>query len=192
MSNTEIEIQVQVERIAPLLKLLKSEGTSSGSSKQIDIYYTPAHKNYISKKPVDEWLRLRDDDDGEYSTTYKNWYHDKNGKSQYCDEYETKIDDLEQMKLLFKSLGIKKIAEVDKRRSKYIYKDYEVLIDKVKGLGDFVEIEYKGSKGARNAKIITDDMISFLKKTGVGKIHRNYVGYPFQILFPDDIELEEY
>jgi len=132
------------------------------------------------------------DSEGSYSITYKNWHHDKDGKSQYCDEYETKFESLEQMKLLFKSIDVKMIAEVDKKRTKYNYKDYEISVDKVKGLGDFVEIEFKGTGKASDAKKITDQMIEFLKKTEVGSIHRNYVGYPFQLLFPDDIELEKY
>ena len=132
------------------------------------------------------------DANGAYSITYKNWHHDKDGKSRYCDEYETKIDNLEQMKLIFKSLDLKQIATVDKQRAKFSHGEYEISIDRVKDLGDFVEIEYKGKKEVNNAKKITDEMISFLKKNNVGKIYRNYVGYPFQILFPNEAELEEY
>jgi adenylate cyclase class 2 len=191
MSNIEIEIQVQVEKVASLLKFLKSKGKDLGTSRQIDIYYTPAHKNYIAKKPVDEWLRLRDTD-GIYSITYKNWHHDKDGKSRYCDEYETAVKDIKQIKLLFKALDVKETVKVDKNRSKYKYGKYEISIDKVKNLGSFVEIECKGDRDVKDAKKITDEMILFLKNLNVGKIYRNYVGYPFQILFPNEIELEEY
>jgi len=34
-------------------------------------------------------------------------------------------------------------------------------------------------------------MIKFLKNIGCGKIKRNYVGYPFQLLFPSEVKLEE-
>ncbi len=34
-------------------------------------------------------------------------------------------------------------------------------------------------------------MIEFLKSHNIGKIERNYLGYPFQLLFPDEVEWEE-
>lgn len=34
-------------------------------------------------------------------------------------------------------------------------------------------------------------MVKFLKNIGVGKIKRNYVGYPSQLLFPDQVKWEE-
>lgn len=191
MSNTEIEIQVQIEKIAPLLKFLKEKGKFSGENRQIDIYYSPTHCNFIAKKPVDEWLRLREEN-RVYTITYKNWYHDENGKSHHCDEYETVIEDVKQMKSIFKVLDIKQITEVDKKRAKYRFGKYEISIDRVKHLGDFVEIEYKGTEIDKTPKQITAEMIAFLKEKKVGKIYRNYVGYPFQILFPGDIELEEF
>lgn len=141
--------------------------------------------------PGDEWLRLRDDN-GIFSVTYKNWHHGEDGKSTYCDEYETIIKNIGQAQLIFKALDMKELAKVEKQRSKYRYGDYEISIDKVKDLGDFVELEYSGHRDAKEAKVITDEMVQFLKKLGVGKIYRNYVGYPFQILFPNDLELEEY
>jgi len=33
-------------------------------------------------------------------------------------------------------------------------------------------------------------MVKFLKDVGCGVIKRNYVGYPFMILYPDEIELD--
>jgi adenylate cyclase class 2 len=191
MSNTEIEIQVQVEKIEPLLKFLKEKGKFLGENRQVDIYYTPSHRNFIVRKPVDEWLRLREEN-GVATITYKNWYHDENGKSHHCDEYETVVAEMEQMKNIFNVLNIKQIARVDKKRAKYKFGKYEISIDRVKNLGDFVEVEYKGAKKDKTPKEITAEMITFLKEKKVGKVYRNYVGYPFQILFPGDLELEEF
>jgi predicted adenylyl cyclase CyaB len=81
---------------------------------------------------------------------------------------------------------------VDKKREIYKYKDYEIVIDKIKGLGDYVEIEYKGKTSSKaKAKLITSQMVQFLKDIGVGKIKRNYAGYPYQILFPKEIKIDE-
>jgi len=66
-----------------------------------------------------------------------------------------------------------------------------VAVDSVKGLGDFVEIEYKGENENADPKKVTEGMVDFLKKVGCGKIMRNYVGYPFQLLFPEEVKWED-
>jgi adenylate cyclase class IV len=72
-----------------------------------------------------------------------------------------------------------------------LFKDYEVTIDSVKNLGEFVEIEYSGKDENIDVKKVIGEMISFLKDVGCGKTERNYVGYPFQILFPEEVKFEE-
>ena len=190
MSNIEIEIQVKVERVESLIDFLAREAMFKAQKLQVDEYYSPPHNDFLAVRPVREWLRLRDAD-GTHSINYKNWYYDADGKSQYCDEYETKVEDSEKLRLIFEALGYRKIAVVDKVRKTWVYKDYEVALDSVKGLGDFVEIEYVGADASAEPQAITNKMASFLKEVGCGKIERNYVGYPFQILFPDEVMFEE-
>ena len=95
------------------------------------------------------------------------------------------------MKNIFKALNIKPLVKVDKKRILWMYKDWEVAIDSVKNLGNFVEIEYKGNSG-KSPKQITTEMVRFLKDVGCGKISRNYMGYPYQLLFPKEIKYEVY
>lgn len=95
------------------------------------------------------------------------------------------------MEKILSAIDIKLITIVDKARKIFLYKNYEVSIDSIKGLGDFVEIEYKGRLGKKKPDEITEEMINFLKKLNSGKIKRNYVGYPFQLLFPTEVKVEE-
>lgn len=190
MKNLEIEIQVKIENIKPLLDFLEKNANFKKESHQIDEYFSPAHRNFIDTRPVKEWLRLRNSD-GKYSLNYKNWYFDENGKSNYCDEYETELNNLESVKKILEVLNFKSLVKVDKLRKIWIYKDYEIAADSVKGLGDFVEIEYIGQDKKADPKKITDEMINFLKGLNCGKIKRNYVGYPFQLLFPEEVKHEE-
>ncbi|MBI4039511.1 class IV adenylate cyclase [Candidatus Daviesbacteria bacterium] len=189
-NNTEIEIQVNVENYKPLIKFLKVNGNFQAEKHQIDEYFSPAYRDFLSTRPVAEWLRLRDDD-GKSSINYKNWHFDENGKSYYCDEFETKIESIEQVRKILSALNFKSIVVVDKLRKIYMLNDYEVAIDSVKGLGDFVEVEYIGKDEKADPKKITEEMVDFLKKVGCGKITRNYVGYPFLLLFPEEAEYEE-
>jgi len=182
--DIEIEVQVQIEKLKPLKEFLEKEAKFDSSMRQLDEYFTPIHRNFLDKRPVAEWLRLRETD-GRCSITYKNWHYGKDKRSTHADEYNSNLESFDQMRKVFQAIDIKSIAKVDKTRKSWIYKDWEISLDKIKNLGDFVEIEYKGKK-AVDPKIETTKMIQFLKDLGCGKIVRNYVGYPFLLLFPDE------
>jgi len=79
---------------------------------------------------------------------------------------------------------------VDKIRRKYMYKDYEVAFDTVIGLGDFVEIEYKG-KIEVDPKLEIAKMITLLKSLDCGKVEINNGGYPMLLLSPKDAQYIE-
>lgn len=187
--NIEIEIQVKVQNSGPLLKFLQENGKFKKEVRQIDDYFSPVDDDFLSKRPVAKWLRLRNA--GEHCfINYKNWHFTPEGKSHYCDEFETKIDDLDKAKKILEALNFKIITTVDKTRKIWEYRDYEIAIDSVANLGDFVEIEYIGREDNINPEEVTSAMIAFLKKIGVGKIIRNHVGYPFLLLFPDEVKYE--
>lgn len=184
-NNIEIEIQVKVEKLKPLMRFLKAKADFQGEKHQIDEYFSPIHKDFLRVRPVSEWLRLRSAG-GQFSINYKNWHREKDGKSYYCDEFETKIGSAEVAKNILSALNFRPITAVDKLRKIYTYKDYEVAIDSVKDLGDFVEIEYVGKNSKADPKKITSEMIDFLKRIGCGEIKINYGGYPYLLLFPKE------
>ena len=191
MKNTEIEIQLQIENSKPLMRFLKTEAEFASEKHQIDEYYSPAHRDFASKRPISEWLRIRDNG-GHYSIDYKFWHRDALGKTNHCDEYGCSIGEIDQIKNIFKALNFYPVVRVEKIRKIYNYQNYEIAIDHVIGLGDFVEIEYKG-KSSKTPEIITQEMLSFIKKIGVGRIKRNFVGYAFMLLAPKEkVQTEEY
>ena len=179
--DKEIEIKVKGDNPAPLHAFLKKSAKYAGRLRQIDEYFVPAHRNFLAIYPVKEWLRLREEN-GKYKITYKGFYYGKDGKPTSCDEFETLLGDIDQARKIFKALNMRSIAKVDKVRRIWLYKDYEIALDRVSKLGDFVEIELKGA--SKNPRRTTDGMIKFLKGLGVGRI-RVYEGYPFHLLFPD-------
>lgn len=189
--NIEIEIHVNIEKGRALMEFLKEKGVFKYKIRQLDEYFTPAHRDFLSKRPVLEWLRLRDDE-GKYSITYKNWHVDDEGKTNDCDEYESKLDNFDGLRKILIALNFRSIVKVDKIRQIWTFKDYEIALDSVKGLGDYVEIEYIGKDKDPDPKKITMDMIKFLKDIGCGELKRNYKGYPFELLFPKEVEYELY
>jgi adenylate cyclase class 2 len=189
MADIEIEIKVKVENSEPLLEFLEKSAEFQAEKHQIDEYFSPAHRDFLKLRPTAEWLRLRNTD-GSYSITYKNYHFDKEGRSRYCDEYESKIEDLDRVKKIFDVLNFKSLVIVDKIRKVWIYKDYEIAIDTVKGLGGFIEIEYFKESEKVNPEKITKEMMGFLKGLKVGKIEREHAGYPFMLLFKNEVKYE--
>lgn len=87
---------------------------------------------------------------------------------------------------------MKPVVVVHKVRKIWNHKDYEIALDNIKGLGNFVEIEYKGKNVKKKPAQITEEMIKFLKRLNVGEVTRNYGGYPFQLLFPNEVTYEKF
>lgn len=187
-SDIEIEIKVKVDNVTPLIALVEKEGHYEGEVNQIDEYFTPAHKNYVSAFPINEWLRLRNED-GKFSINYKKYHRDDDGKSLYCDEFETQVGAIDKIEKIFGALGIKSLVKVEKSRRQWAYKDYEIAIDSVAGLGEFVEIEFNGKSA--EPKRTTSEMVTFLKGLDVGRIQQNHQGYPFMLLFPEKVEYHD-
>jgi len=189
MKNKEIEIQVNIEKREALEEFLKENAEFIGEKSQKDDYFSPPHRDFTEIRPIKEWLRVREAGDKAY-LNYKNWHYNEAGKSYFCDEYETELKDAGQIRKILEVLDFNHLVTVDKRRRSWRYQDYEVVLDSVEGLGDFVEIEYKGGSDV-DPQQETEKMVRFLKERGCGKIKRNYVGYPFQLLFPKEVKYEE-
>ena len=181
MKETEIELQAKIEHVEPLLSFLDKEGKFQFEKRQVDQYFTPAHRDFLSKNPIEEWLRLRDSS-GAYSLNYKKWHFDGDGRGLYADEYETKLENFQMAEKILVAVDVKPLVVVDKNRKVWLYADYEISLDSVKDLGDFVEIEYKGQRDSSEHKEILEEMVGFLKKLGCGAIEMNHSGYPALLL----------
>lgn len=180
MSNTEIEIKVKVESADQLVQFLEQSGEHKKSSLQVDEYYTPAHRNFVEVEPIKEWFRLRSDN-GAYSLNYKNWQYGSDGKAYHCDEYEITIDSQEKAAHILKSLDFRHLVTVHKERDIYTYQDYEIAFDSVKDLGNFVEVEFKGTATAE-PKLIAEEMRKFIESTGAVILSQDFAGYPIALI----------
>lgn len=189
MKDIEIEIQTRIEHTDKLIDFLVKNAKFTGDNYQKDEYYTPKHRNFLEVSPVAEWLRIRES--SKNSFTYKKWHYDKNGRSRYNDEYESVVENIDQLRKVFLALDFSLLATVEKKRRTWRYKDYEIALDHITDLGDFVEVEYKANKLKDKPENITNAMVQFLKDCGAGRVERNYVGYPFMLLFPNKVVFEE-
>jgi len=188
--DKEIEIQVEVGKIKPLLDFLKKKAKLIGETSQIDRYFTPKHRDFLEKYPTEEWLRLRDAG-GKFTINYKHWKYDSSDRGLFADEFESVIENIDQLEKIFASLDMKEVTTIHKiSRQTWVYKDYEIVLDKIKNLGEFIEIEYCGNNKKLDYKKINAEMIKFLKDLGCGKVTQNHSGYPYMMLFPDKVKYE--
>ncbi len=177
---TEIEIKVQIEKSQDLLAFLSQEAKLVKEELQIDEYFSPRESSFLDAEPVKEWLRLRNENNVS-SINYKSWYYDADGKSSHCDEYETTIGSLAELRSILRALKFEPIITVHKQRRSYLYKEYEVSLDEVKDLGSFVEIELKSEK-EQDPHDVTEGMMTFLQRFSVGVVSRDFKGYPKLLL----------
>jgi len=90
-------------------------------------------------------------------------------------EYETKIDDPEEMKKAITLMGFHAMAEVHKTRTKAKLNEWEICLDAVEGLGSFIELEEIAEDP--DAEEIQEKMFSLLESLGVTRKDRVTHGY---------------
>lgn len=180
LKHIEVELKFPLLNPKELIEKLKSIAKLEKQGDfQKDIYFNPPHRDFLGKKLVSEWLRLRESQKG-FSLNYKNWHKEIDPKSVSCDEFETKIGNIEALRKLFESLNFKELVTVEKNRSIWNYKDTEIAIDEVKELGNFIEIEARGN--FTNIEEAKKHLYLVLKEIGAKVGEQDFEGYPYLLL----------
>lgn len=89
-------------------------------------------------------------------------------------EFESGIDNPEAMAHICEQLGFVLHVRVNKVRRKGRYKDYEICLDEVEGLGSFIEVEKMSDKDGEE---IQKELWEFLKSLGIEEKDRERYGY---------------
>ena len=135
IDNLELEIKLKIDEYESnrILKLIKKDSIYLGDEEHNAVYYTSTLRDF-----KDEYLRIRKENNI-YVLNYK-----KNTDKNLCEEFETIVDNADNMNSILEHLDFKKKAEINKHRKKYLYKNkYEFAFDTVENIGIFVEIEVK-------------------------------------------------
>jgi len=103
---------------------------------------------------------------------YKKDYFDKKDIWQYSEELETSIGDFETIFDILKALGFKILVEIDNTKYKYLHKKYELVLEEVKDLGLFLEVEFKGNSH-QSPKKIKKEIYNFISTLGLKFIELN-------------------
>ena len=114
-----------------------------GKRRTIDIYYFDPKRKALQPTTsgrLKASFRLRNQGRS-CSLAYK-IDHFKKGLWIYSDEYETPAGDFKKAQAIIRQLGLKRLVKVDATKNVFKDKIFEVVIEKVSGLGLFLEVEY--------------------------------------------------
>ena len=174
----EIEILVEVYDDLSVIKKKFERFDYKGLNNTIDEYYYDPKRDTLKPdkdNQLSHCLRLRTKNT-DHSVTYKDDVFE-NGKWLYSNEYETKIDSIEIMRDIFKKLGLIKFLEIDNKKETYVYGDYEIVIENVKDLGLFMEVEYCTNEDI-DVKSVKREIQKFIDELGLNVSEELNMGKP--------------
>jgi len=180
----EVEVKVRADHDAVRSTLDEAGAERVGGVTQIDTYYDAPHRDFAE---TDEALRIREErpaesdgegEDGEPVTkaTYKGPLVDADSKTR--EEHETRVDDAEAARELFEGLGFEPAAVVEKHRTFFELDGYTVTLDRVEGLGEFVEVEAEADT-ERDVDAVREGAFEVLRRLGLDPdagIRTSYLG----------------
>lgn len=159
MPNIEIELKYKIKNSQEIDGKLKVLGAKYIKEyRGVDTYFlVPENKDgrkYLRIRKVADMAELA--------------YHYAVSEIQ-TDEWEIKIDDTKIAEEILQKIGHKIDVIVDKLRKVYKYKNSEIVVDRVKTLGNFIEIESPNLKELESI----EKMLGFNKSMRIDKY-----GYP--------------
>ncbi len=138
----EIEILVELRSDLEEAREKLKNFDFKGSKKTLDVYfYDPLRSNLKPNKEgkLLECCRIRQKADKNY-ITYKVDIYD--GKAwSHSDEYETEIENFQSGIDILNHLGLVELVRIDSVKHVYEAENYEIILEEVRGLGNFLEVE---------------------------------------------------
>ncbi len=158
----EIEVKAKIkDKEALLKKLTELDCELSEPVVQKDQVFLQEGISYENYKAGDIFIRIREESGKVIFTLKKS---DKNELDNV--EKETVIDDAQEMIEALECMGYYEALIVEKERRQGSCQDYEVCIDRVSGLGDFIELEKKSDEDSLK---VQEEMFTFLSSLGIKK-----------------------
>lgn len=160
----EIEVKCPVDDLDAVERILRERGARfEGVLNQTDLYLSHPCRDFGL---TDEALRLRRENE-RHILFYKGPKLDKMTKTR--EELSTPIPDPESLMLILKRVGFEKVIEVEKVRRVYVLNEVEVSLDRVTGLGGFVELEVQDLEQERGRAML----FGLMKELGLERTERS-------------------
>lgn len=163
----EVEAKAKIANENFVIKELKRLGCVFGAPIiQNDVIFAKSAVNFDKFQPNLITLRIREEKSLKAARVlFTLKMPQKNEMDAIEKEIAIKEADKSRLIDIIKTLGYKEIIRVSKKRRKCRYKGYEICIDKVGDLGDFIEMEKLTQKGG--SEKIQKEMMEFLRRLGV-------------------------
>jgi adenylate cyclase, class 2 len=164
------EIEILVEVFSDKNKVLEilNRFNFVGEKEVLDVYFYDEKRDALKPKDgkLTECFRLRKKDKNNY-ITYKIDHFDDTGTWVYSDEEETEVSDFKVMAKIISHLGLKPLVEIDNIKHTFLTNEYEIVLEEVKGLGLFLEVE-KLTVGENEDIIkIKEEILKFINSLGI-------------------------
>lgn len=175
MPMKEVEVKARVVDFTPIIQKLEDLGcTISKPVTQEDHIYIHNSLTFDNFPKHGIVLRVRRQGQKAFFTL-------KQSQSNELDslEHETIIEKPEEIEHILKLLDYKKTLDVTKKRRKTHFKDMEICLDDVKGLGTFIEVERLTNDDSEK---VQDELFAFLKTLGIREEDRFTQGYDSLII----------
>ncbi len=185
----EIEVLVEVYDDIEKAKNILNRFQYIGKKQVIDEYYYDPKRDDLKPDKDGEiykCLRLRKKND-EFLVTYKDDVFEDN-KWLYSNEYETKIESIDTMRKILEELGLIKFIEINNTKETYINDKYEIVLENVKDLGLFMEVEYCTNDEV-DVKQIKKEIQSFIDDLDINVSEELNCGKPEMFIKKNNIKL---
>ena len=181
-----VEVKDDIDKIMNIFKRFDYEGTKHVID---EYYYDPLRDNLKPDKnnQLNHCLRLRTCNDT-FSITYKDDVFNGN-KWLYSNEYETEVNDVMVIREIFSKLGLVKFIEIDNTKEAYKYNDYEIVLENVKDLGIFMEVEYCTNDDV-DVKDIKKDIQTFIDNLDINVSEELNMGKPEMYMKKHHIKID--
>ncbi|MDO8676593.1 MAG: class IV adenylate cyclase [Candidatus Azambacteria bacterium] len=168
----EIEVKAKVADLDTITqKILELGCTLSESLIQNDTIFVDDNYGPFDKfQPDKNLLRIRESS-GKFLFTIKQ----PKGNQLDCIERETEILNPQEMREALLLMGYHEAVQVHKVRIKTNYNNWEICLDKVEGLGSFIEVEKICEY--TDAEKVQNELFAFLQTLGIALEDRIYEGY---------------
>lgn len=156
-----LEIKVPVKNLKKFIAIVEKEGGEKiYSSRQVDVYYKLKYgrlkvRNSSGEKSIIFYRRIED------------------GSERWSDFEVMKVENPEEWINFFDKF-LMRLVVVDKHRTLYHLKNTRIHFDKVKGLGNFIELETKVVNGMQKARKEFQQMLELLKLNPEEQILNSY------------------
>lgn len=187
-----IELEVLVEVFSTCEEAEKSLANCCFEKKEHikDVYfYDPIRPNLKPDKSgkTYESFRIRKKNN-EIKITYKKDVYD-NGIWQFSDEHEARVYNEVEVKRIIKLLGLKRLVEIDNYREYYSFDNYKIVLERVKNLGVFLEVEYMAPINEEDVATKRKEIQEFIKKLGLNTSEELNCGKPELYMKRNNIKL---